>query len=77
MDGMREEIIARSSVKGKLRAACLDLADKADRLEDALEQRHLASVHAKATLGDFKEALQLVGRVAQSLVNVRAEPSGE
>lgn len=74
LDGMRDEIAARSNVRGKLRRVCEELVAKADKLEDALEQRNLARIHAQATVGEFKEALQLVGRVAQSLVNVRAEP---
>jgi hypothetical protein len=73
-DGIEAEIRARSALKGKLKGVCQDLVGQAEKLEDALESRNAARVHAQVALSEFKEALQVVARVATSLVNVRAEP---
>jgi hypothetical protein len=73
-DGMRDEIKARTEQRGKLKAACQDLVGQAEKLEHALDERNHARLRAHTALHDFKETLTLVGRVAQSLVNVRAEP---
>jgi hypothetical protein len=74
-DGIEGELRARASQRGKLRIVCQELVGKADALEEAIEERAAARIHAQSALHEFKEALQLVGRVAQSLVNARAETS--
>lgn len=69
LDGMRAEVTARSQQRPKLRAACEELTTRADRLEEALADRDAATLHAGVVLREFKEALQQVGRTAQSLLN--------
>lgn len=49
--------------------ACTELADVAQRLEDAIVARDAARVRTNTVLSEFREQLQVVGRAAQSLVN--------
>jgi hypothetical protein len=49
--------------------ACNDLAAVAQRLEDAIDERDAARIHANTLVGEFRAQLQVVGRAAQSLVN--------
>lgn len=61
----------------KLKDACLYLAKRADALDKALERKKLARREAQAALSSFKEQLQLVGRVAQSLLNQSSDKQDE
>jgi hypothetical protein len=55
----------------QLAATVRDLVPLATKLEKAIDVRQSATTAARTALMDFKEGLQLVGRVAQSLVNQR------
>lgn len=69
--GSDEDLLPRGpgAQTPKLKDACLYLAKKADLLETALEKKKLARREALAALSGFKEQLQLVGRVAQGMLN--------
>lgn len=71
LDGLRDEVVARAQRGPRLRKAIEALAEAGDRLEEAVEQRDAASMHAQVVVSEFKEALQQVGRTAQSLLNGR------
>lgn len=53
----------------QLAATVRDLVPAAVKLERAVAARRLSTAHARTALGEFKEGLQMVARVAQSLVN--------
>lgn len=66
-DGMtREDFVDK---RPTLATTCRQLTKRAEKLEEALAARKLAQSRAKTELALFREALQAVGRVAQSLVN--------
>lgn len=71
------DVRAAHQRKGMLKRACQELTAKADKLERTLDDRELARIRAMAALRDFKDSLQLVGRVAQSMLNQKAEPAPE
>lgn len=67
-DGMEDDVRAAAMKRGRLKAACVNLTEQAERLEEALGEREHATTQAKSVLRDFKDALQVVGRTAQILV---------
>jgi hypothetical protein len=75
-DGMRDELTARGRQRPKLKAAIQALDDAGDRLQEALDQRDAANIHAVVCVAEFKEALVVVGRVAQSLLNTSPSRNG-
>jgi hypothetical protein len=69
-DGMTAEIRElQANRPPQLSRTVKDLVKHAERLEKAIAHRQVARRQAQAALAEFKEGLQLVGRVAQSLVN--------
>lgn len=58
-----------------LTAACKSLTKHATRLESALASRKAAQIKARSELALFKEALEIVGRVARSMVNTSQPPA--
>jgi hypothetical protein len=72
-DGItREDTGAR---RPSLTSACRTLTTRAAKLEKVLDERKAANIRARSELAMFKDALNTVGRVAQSLVNTSGSPA--
>lgn len=71
------EVRARAKRRGNLREAVEELAPLADKLEAAIDERDTSTMRARAAVREFKEGLQLVGRVAQSLINTSPSRNGD
>lgn len=76
LDGMRDEMEARGRQRPRLKHAIAGLAAAGERLQEALDDRDAANVHAVVAVAEFKEALQVVGRCAQSLLNTSPSRNG-
>jgi hypothetical protein len=70
VDELREDVRARSRRK-KLGDVVRDLAVRADKLEEAIDDRQAATAAARTRLMEFNEGLRLVERVARALLETK------